>query len=47
MHSKHDNAAARFAADAGVALEALASVPNQIWTPLECPMCARRVPLTA
>lgn len=38
--------AARFAANQGIALEALASLPNQIWTPAECPLCAQRVPLT-
>jgi orotate phosphoribosyltransferase len=37
--------AARLAAEAGVALEALASLPNEIWVPSECPLCARQVPL--
>ena len=29
----------------GVALEALASFPNEIWEPAACPLCARGVPL--
>jgi orotate phosphoribosyltransferase len=33
------------ARDAGIALESLASLPNEIWTPSECPLCVRRVPL--
>jgi orotate phosphoribosyltransferase len=37
--------AAKFAADQKLALEALASLSNEIWTPAECPLCARRVPL--
>lgn len=39
------SSASRIAADRGVALETLASLPNNIWTPAECPLCARRVPL--
>jgi orotate phosphoribosyltransferase len=38
--------AAKFAAHEKLALEALAFLPNQIWTPSECPLCARAVPLT-
>ena len=39
------SSASRMAAERGVALETLASLPNNIWTPAECPLCARRVPL--
>jgi len=39
------SAASRIASDRGVALETLASLPNTIWTPAECPLCVRRVPL--
>jgi orotate phosphoribosyltransferase len=39
-------AAPRLAAAAGVALETLATLPNEIWTPADCPLCARGVPLT-
>ncbi len=39
--------AGRIAADSGVALETLASLPNDIWTPGECPMCARGLPLAS
>jgi len=35
--------AAKFAADEGIALEAIAFLPNEIWTSLECPLCARGV----
>jgi orotate phosphoribosyltransferase len=38
--------AAKFAADEKLALEALAFLPNQIWAPAECPLCARGVRLT-
>lgn len=37
--------AASFAAEHGVALEALASLPNELWAPGDCPLCARGVPL--
>jgi orotate phosphoribosyltransferase len=37
--------AARFAQSMGVALVALASPPNQIWNPAECPQCTSGVPL--
>ena len=37
--------AARLAAEAAVALEALAHFPNEIWVPSQCPLCAREVPL--
>lgn len=36
----------RLAADCGVALETLVRVPNDIWTPSECPLCAQGTPLT-
>lgn len=35
----------RLAADRGVALETLAALPNNLWMPAECPLCARRIPL--
>jgi orotate phosphoribosyltransferase len=38
-------APAKLATDAGVPLEALASVPGTIWPPADCPLCARGVPL--
>jgi orotate phosphoribosyltransferase len=37
--------AAKFAADQKVALEAIAFLPNEIWTPEQCPLCARGIPL--
>jgi orotate phosphoribosyltransferase len=37
--------AAQFATEAGVPLVTLATLPNQIWRPAECPPCARGVPL--
>ena len=37
--------AATFAADHGLALEALASLPTELWAPDECPLCARGVPV--
>jgi orotate phosphoribosyltransferase len=40
------DAAARLASEEGVALETLATLPNEIWTPAECPLCARHVPLS-
>jgi orotate phosphoribosyltransferase len=36
---------ARFAADQKLGLEALASLPNEVWTPAECPLCAAGVPV--
>ena len=36
----------RLAAEADLPLEALARLPNQLWLPEECPLCARGVPLT-
>jgi orotate phosphoribosyltransferase len=41
------SSASRIAADRGVALETLAALPNNIWTPADCPMCARRLPLAS
>jgi len=41
------SSAARIAADRGVALETLASLPNNIWPPAECPLCVRGVPLVS
>jgi orotate phosphoribosyltransferase len=37
--------AAKLARDAGIALETLATLPNEIWIPSECPLCARGLPL--
>jgi orotate phosphoribosyltransferase len=39
------SSASRLAADRGVALETLASLPNNLWTPADCPLCVRGVPL--
>jgi orotate phosphoribosyltransferase len=39
-------AAASFARDKHVALERLCELPNTIWTPAECPLCAAHVPLS-
>lgn len=36
----------RLAAEAGVPLETLARLPNEVWPPDQCPLCARQVPLT-
>jgi orotate phosphoribosyltransferase len=38
-------AAAQLAASAALALETLARIPNDIWTPADCPLCARGLPL--
>jgi orotate phosphoribosyltransferase len=40
------DAASQLAAEYGVALEVLATWPNTIWTPAECPLCASGVPLS-
>lgn len=40
------NIASEFAASQKLALEMIASFPNRIWTPSECPLCALGVPLT-
>ncbi len=37
--------ASSFAASEGVALETLASLPNSLWEPSSCPLCASGVPL--
>jgi orotate phosphoribosyltransferase len=37
---------ARLAATAALPLHALATFPNTLWTPTECPLCARQVPLS-
>jgi len=39
------SSASQLAADRGVVLETLASLPNNLWTPAECPLCVRGVPL--
>ena len=35
-----------FAADKQIALECLIELPNPVWAPTECPMCALGAPLT-
>ncbi len=40
------DSASRLAAQNEVPLEALARLPAEIWTPADCPLCARRVPLS-
>ena len=37
--------AAKFAAEQKIAVKTLATLPNQIWTPSECPLCVRGIPL--
>jgi orotate phosphoribosyltransferase len=39
------SAAAAFALDKGVPLRSVASLPNNLWTPSECPLCASGTPL--
>jgi orotate phosphoribosyltransferase len=39
------DAAARLAADHGLALHALQARANELWTPRDCPLCLRGVPL--
>ena len=39
------SSAASFAADKSMALESLAFLPNTLWLPAECPLCAAGVPL--
>jgi orotate phosphoribosyltransferase len=41
------SSASRIAADRGLVLETLATLPNNLWTPAECPLCVRRVPLAS
>ena len=41
------SAAQRLAHDEDVALEHLAALANAIWTPEDCPLCARGLPLSA
>ncbi|HWS71019.1 MAG TPA: orotate phosphoribosyltransferase [Thermoanaerobaculia bacterium] len=36
---------AQFTGARGIAVEALATMPNPIWTPADCPLCARGEPL--
>jgi orotate phosphoribosyltransferase len=36
--------ALQFAEDESLALETIASLPNSIWPPSECPLCAGRIP---
>jgi orotate phosphoribosyltransferase len=38
-------AAAKFAAEKNVVLENIASLPNALWSPAECPLCASGRPL--
>ena len=37
--------AAEYASSKGVALKSLAEVPNNLWLPAQCPLCASGVPL--
>jgi orotate phosphoribosyltransferase len=37
--------AATFAADHKLSLEKMASLPNEIWIPADCPLCSRSIPL--
>jgi orotate phosphoribosyltransferase len=37
--------ARELARGAGLALETLAELPNEIWEPARCPLCARGVPV--
>ena len=39
------DAIVEFATEQGVALELLERMPNNLWTPAECPLCAEGVPL--
>jgi len=39
------SAASQVLAEHNLALESVASLPNEIWTPEECPLCAEGVPL--
>ncbi len=39
------SSAVSFASDRRIALESLASVPNILWLPSECPLCSSGVPL--
>jgi orotate phosphoribosyltransferase len=34
-----------FAAASSMAVESLAALPNELWTPAQCPLCAGNVPL--
>jgi orotate phosphoribosyltransferase len=38
-------AAPAFASSKGVPLRSVATLPNNLWTPFECPLCAEGVPL--
>ena len=40
------SAGSRFAGDQNIPLERLLNLPFAIWTPADCPMCARGTPLT-
>ena len=37
--------ASNFFADQAIPLEAIASLPNEVWAPSECPLCAAQTPL--
>ena len=39
------DSALRFANEKEIALESIAALPNTVWTPAECPLCATGVPL--
>src|ERR1700733_850724 len=38
-------AASEYASSKGVALKSLAEMPNNLWTPAQCPLCASGLPL--
>ena len=39
------SAAASLCADQAIPLETIAALPNEVWTPAECPLCAAQTPL--
>ena len=39
------DAAQPFLKSTGMALERLATLPNPLWEPANCPLCAQRIPL--
>jgi len=39
------SAAASFCADQNLSLEYIAHLPNEVWAPAECPLCAAQTPL--
>jgi orotate phosphoribosyltransferase len=39
------DSATRFAADGGIPVESLSSLPSELWVPTDCPLCSSGVPL--